>query len=126
MSRTTLPTINPTDRRVVAARQWLAAKAAAEIAEAALKEARETLLRVCPDEGALAFDGHRITISQTERRSFDVDALARLVDEQTFASVTEPKVDTRAWDGFVATGDISDKVIDAVVTITPSVTIKGA
>lgn len=122
----TLPTINATARRTEAARIWLAAKAAADAAEAALKEARETLVRVCPDEGAIEFDGHRITISQTARRSFDVDVLASLVDDATFASVTKPAVDVRAWDGFVATGDISDKVIDAVVTVTPSTTIKGA
>lgn len=119
MSKKNRPTINPTDRRTVAARQWLAAKAAADAATAALAEARETLLRVCPDEGLLVTDDGTIAIDVSERRSFDVDLLAELLDDEKFEAVTKVAVDTKAFDALINRDelpDVSDAVSVALVT----------
>lgn len=124
MATATKPTINPTERREAAARIFLAAKEAADAAAAALEEARQVFLRTVPDEGVLTVDGAKISIAQAERRTFDVDALADLVPTEVFASVTEAKVNTKAFDAFTMTGDITDEVVDAVVTVVPTTTVR--
>jgi hypothetical protein len=119
MSKKTRPTINPTDRRTVAARQWLAAKAAADAAAAALADARETLLRVCPDEGLLIIDDGKIAIDVSERRTFDVDVLAQLLDDEKFEAVTKLSVDTKSFDALINRDelpDVSDAVSVSLVT----------
>lgn len=123
MSTTTKIIINPTARRTAAAGALVAAKKAKEAAEAAYAEALATFLRVCPDEGVLEFDGHRVTITQTGTRTFDVDALAGLVNETTFDAVTKISVDTKAFDGHVMLGDIGPDVVEQVVTVNPSVRV---
>lgn len=117
MATKTRPTINPTDRRVAAAKTWLAAKAAADAAAAALKEARETLLRVVPEgEGVLSFDGGKVVIDLRHDSVYDVETLASLVDTDTLDAVTERKVKSTAWKVAVESGRISDDVVDAVVS----------
>jgi hypothetical protein len=119
MSKKNRPTINPTDRRTVAARQWLAAKAAADAAAAALADARETLLRVCPDEGLLVIDDGKIAIDVSERRTFDVDVLAQLLDDEKFEAVTKLSVDTKSFDALINRDelpDVSDAVSVSLVT----------
>lgn len=119
MSKKNRPTINPTDRRTVAARQWLAAKAAADAAAAALADARETLLRVCPDEGLLIIDDGKIAIDVSERRTFDVDVLAQLLDDEKFEAVTKLSVDTKSFDALINRDelpDVSDAVSVSLVT----------
>lgn len=123
MATKTKPTINPTERRVAAAELVIAAKAAKEAANAAYEESLAAFLRTCPDEGVLEFAGHRVTITQTGTRSFDVDALAGLVDETTFDAVTKISVDTKAFDGCVMLGDITPDVVEQVVTVNPSVRV---
>jgi hypothetical protein len=125
MATKTRPTINATDRRIAAAKTWLAAKAAAEAAEAALKEARETLLRVVPDgEGVLEFDGGKVLFDNRSVPSYDVEALVDLVDDETLEFVTERKVKSTAWKASVDSGLITDDVVDAVVSLSTSRVVK--
>lgn len=125
MSTTTRPTINATARRSDAVRTFLAAKAAKEAAEAALKEARDVLLRSLPDEGGeITVDGVKVTVFDAERREIDVNELHELVSAGTFTAVTKAVIDLKEFDAFVATGDISDDVVDAVVTIVPVPTVR--
>lgn len=126
MANKTKNPINLTDRRIARARLYLAAQQAADVAAAAAAEAREAFLAACPDEGVLEIDGRKITISQQNRRAFDVDALAERVDPETFSAATKPTVDTHAFDILVLNGSISDEVVGEVVTVTvsPRVTLR--
>lgn len=125
MATKTRPTINATDRRTAATKAWLAAKHAADVANAALKEARDTLLRVLPEgEGVIAFDDKKVALDIRLDPSYDVEKLQELVSADVFNSVTESRVVTNAWKAALQFGDIDESVVDAVVSFNEVVVLK--
>lgn len=118
------PTINPTDRRSALLVAFAEAKAAADEAAAIAAEAKEALLKACPEEGVLESDGFRATITIQARKDFNVDAAADLLPEEDFDAVTVRKIDSKAWS--VLSARFPAKVIAKVVIAKPTtvVTIK--
>lgn len=79
-TRTKLPPVNATERRIAAAEAFLAADAASKVAAAARSEARDTVDRVCPQDGRLELpNGSVVNITTQVANKVDmVEATARL------------------------------------------------
>ena len=64
-------------------------------------------------------DGHTVSLVESNRRSFDVQALKDLVSASVFRKVTEPAVKTSLFDAAVKLGNIDEEIIEQVVSVTP-------
>lgn len=89
-------------------------KAAYEEAEASLKALLEQV-----EDHTVNIDGHTLTLVESKRRSFDVEALRELVSASVFKKVTEPTVKTTLFDAAVKLGNIDTEIIEQVVSVTP-------
>lgn len=93
--------------------QYQEIKEAYEEAEAAIKELLADV------GGKVEVDGHSLTLVESERRSFDAEALKELVSASVFRKVTEPTVKPKLIDAAISIGAISHDVLDKVMSVTP-------
>lgn len=94
--------------------EYLAIKAAYDEAEEALKE-----LLAQQEDRTINVAGHTLSLVESKRRSFDVNALKELVSASVFRKVTEPTIKTAVFDAAVKLGNIDETVIKQVVSVTP-------
>lgn len=118
-----MATTSKTSERAVKA--YLDALTAKERAEQVVTEAKETLIKAFASDGITEFVCDEVTVSASprERRSWDLAKLRTLISPAQFRKVTKPSVDTGAWDSVVGKGEISAKVIKAVVEVTEYVAV---
>jgi hypothetical protein len=109
------PSINNTPTRTKLVREYVAAQAALSAAEDAAKRARELLLKsIGEDEGILVTDAGSIAVDVAERPSYDIDVLAKVLDEETFASVTKVAVDSAAFNAAKKRNELPAAVSKAI------------
>lgn len=113
-----MATTNPEITKAVEA--FLHATTAKEQAEQAHELARATLVDLFALNGINEITHEELTVSVTpsERRSWDLTKLRKFVTPALFRKVTKPSVDTKAWDSAVEKGEIPNKVIKVVVETT--------
>jgi len=104
----------------------LQAKEMAERAAEIYTAAKERFITGAATTGqrSVEVDGHKVTATPKERRSFDVDTLANLVPHSVFAKVTKPVIDLRKFDAAVEIGTIDGTVAGAVTEVTPYVEVR--
>ena len=109
----------------MATEAFLKATTAKEQAELAYDEARKVFLDTLSANGLteVTYADLRITASPATRRSWDLDTLKKHLTPAMFRRVTQPAIDTKAWDSAVEKGEISAKVIKAVVEVATSVRV---
>lgn len=101
------------DNYLAVREEFQALKQAFEEVEAQLKELLSNV-----DGGSLTWAGHKFTLVEAERRSFNTEALKNLVSASIFRKVTEPTVKTNLFDAAVQLGSIDEEVIEQVVSVT--------
>lgn len=87
--------------------------------EAALLEAMEST-----GIKSTSHNGTKVTLVNSGRPSYDVDLLQQLVSPTIFKMVVKAAVDSKKWKAAVELGKIKADVADAVVTVTPSKSIR--
>lgn len=113
-TRTKLPTIAPTDRRVAAAAAFLAADEASKVASAARSEARDLVDRVCPKDGRIETPAGVVNVTtQTSTKVNVEEALARLPEDILIACLSSLDADRLA--DFRDLGFVSVEDFDAIV-----------
>lgn len=102
-------------------RSYLRTKAAIEAATEELKNLEETIKREMFDNGLdkIKVDNKIVSLINSERRSFDAEALRELVPASVFKKITEPAVRTQLFDAAVKLGTIKKDVEEQVVSKTP-------
>lgn len=110
-----------------AVKEYLANRAAAEAAKAGVAAAEQALKEAFAKAGVTsaidAAEGVKVSVVQGERPNYDATVLADLVlagvvDETTFATVTEAKVKGEAFKAARTVGLITDAVAEKVTTLT--------
>ena len=103
----------------------LDALTAKELAEQAYDEAKALVIKTYADNGISESElaELRVMVVPASTRSWDTDKLKKLVTPAMFRRLTKPKVDTKAWDSVTEKGELTSRVIKAVVSVTESVRV---
>lgn len=103
----------------------LDALTAKELAEQAYDEAKALVIKTYADNGISESElaELRVMVVPASTRSWDTDKLKKLVTPAMFRRLTKPKVDTKAWDSVTEKGELTNRVIKAVVSVTESVRV---
>lgn len=116
--------MNNTVERII--RDLIKARQEREAINSKYEELEERVKAYLKDavEKTVTVDGHTVTYVEAKRRSFDADALSKLVSASVFKKVTEPTVKTKMLDAAVAMGTIDNEVLEKITSITEYTQLK--
>lgn len=118
-TRTKLPTISPTERRVAAAVAFLAADEASKVASTARSEARDLVDRVCPKDGRIETDSGIVNVTTQNATKVNIEeALTRLPENVILACCSSLDAERLAM--YRDLGTISAEDFDAIVSVSTS------
>lgn len=108
------------------ARQYLATKSAVESASAALKELEKQLKDEMLAQAITKYEcsGKTISMVSAERRSFDAEALSKIISASMFRKITTVEVRAALVDAAVSLGELDMEALNGVITKTPYTQLK--
>ena len=102
-------------------KQYLEAREALEIAQAAKEQAEALLKEALARSGSdfAVFNNMKVAVVYGERPAYDVNILESLVATEVFEKATKSVIDGTKFKALIAIGDIKSDVAEAVTKITP-------
>jgi hypothetical protein len=109
-----------------AVRDYLVAKEAAAVAEAAKKAAEASLKLAYAAQGidTSIVDGVKVKLVASSRSSYDAEALQALIAPSLYKKVTKPSVDAESLKSAIGLGLIQADVADAITKTTEFVSFR--
>jgi len=106
--------------------EFIEAHKAAKAAQALLDEIEARLIGALQIGGVKStiVDGHKITLVEGERPTYDAVALADLIKPALFKTVTKPAIDTKKFKAAIELGKIAQDIADACTKKTPYANIR--
>jgi len=99
---------------------YLAAREAVEVAQAALAQAEQDLKETFARNGVeqSTVNGKKVILVKSERVKYAAAKLRDLISDRLYKKVTKTEVDTTKFRAALALGEIGDDIAQAVATVT--------
>lgn len=118
-TRTKLPAITPTDRRVAAVSAFLAADEASKIASAARSDARDLVDRACPKDGRIETAAGVVNVTTQTSTKVDIEQAMSILPEAVILACCSA-LDAERLALYRDLGTITAEQFDAIVSTSSS------